>query len=52
LFQTLYQRCTGGARRHGFRFKNKLFSLDATLIDVSMKIFPWADYNGKKAAFK
>jgi len=52
LFQTLYQRCTGDVRRHGFRFKNKLFSLDASLIDVSMKIFPWANYNGKKAAFK
>jgi len=52
LFQTLYQRCSGDVRSHGFRFKNKLFSLDASLIDVSMKIFPWADYNRKKAAFK
>jgi len=52
LFQTLYQRCTGDVRSHGFRFKNKLFSLDASLIEVSMKIFPWADYNGQKAAFK
>jgi len=52
LFQTLYQRCTGDVRSHGFRFRNKLFSLDASLIEVSMKIFPWADYNGQKAAFK
>ena len=52
LFQTLYKRCTGNIRSHGFRFKNKLFSLDASLIEVSMKIFPWADYNGQKAAFK
>jgi len=52
LFQTLYQRCTGNVRSHGFRFRNKLFSLDASLIEVSMKIFPWADYNGQKAAFK
>ena len=52
LFQTLYQRCTGDIRSHGFRFRNKLFSLDASLIEVSMKIFPWADYNGQKAAFK
>ena len=52
LFQTLYQRCTGDSRSHGFRFRNKLFSLDASLIEVSMKIFPWADYNRQKAAFK
>lgn len=52
LFQTLYQRCAHHAPRHGFRFKNKLFSLDGTLISLSMKVFPWADYNCKKAAFK
>ncbi len=52
VFQTLYQRCTGDVRSHGFRFRNKLFSLDASLIEVSMKIFPWADYNGQKVAFK
>ena len=52
LFRTLYQRCTRHAPRHGFRFKGKLFSLDGSLIDLSMKVFPWADYNRKKAAFK
>lgn len=52
LFQTLYQRCTHHTPGHGFRFKNKLFSLDGTLISLSMKVFPWADYNCKKAAFK
>jgi len=52
LFQSLYQRCTHSQRSHGFRFKNKLFSLDASLIDVSMKVFPWANFNRKKSAFK
>lgn len=52
LFKKLYQRCTHHAPRHGFRFKGKLFSLDGSLIDLSMKVFPWADYNRKKAAFK
>jgi hypothetical protein len=52
LFQSLYQRCTRKQRSHGFRFKNKLFSLDASLIDVSMKVFPWANFNRKKSAFK
>ncbi len=52
LFKTLYHRCTQPAPRHGFRFKDKLFSLDASLISLSIKVFPWADYNRKKAAFK
>ena len=52
LFELLYQRCTNHVTGHGFRFKNKLFSLDGTLLDASMKLFPWADYNRKKAAFK
>jgi hypothetical protein len=52
LFQGLYRRCMHGQRSHGFRFKNKLFSLDASLIDVSMKVFPWANFNRKKSAFK
>jgi putative transposase len=52
LFSVLYQRCVNHAPRHGFRFKGKLFSLDGSLIDLSMKLFPQADYNRKKAAFK
>jgi len=40
LFATLYKRCTQHAPSHGFRFKGKLFSLDGSLIDLSMKIFP------------
>jgi putative transposase len=52
LFGSLYRRCMSGTRGHGFRFKHKLFSLDATLIDVSMKVFPWVRFGRKKSAFK
>jgi putative transposase len=52
LFKTLYSRCQSSAPKHKFRFKNKLFSLDASLIDVSMKIFPQAEYNKMKGAYK
>jgi hypothetical protein len=48
LFKVLYQHCTQQAPQHGFRFKQKLFSLDGTLLNASMKLFPWADYNRKK----
>ena len=52
LFKVLYRRCSQHAPRHSFKFKQKLFSLDGSLISLSMKVFPWADYNCKKAAFK
>ena len=52
LFGRLYQRCASRAPGHGFRFKNKLFSLDASLIDLSLKIFPWAHYAKGKGAMK
>lgn len=52
LFESLYRRCAINAPRHGFRFKHKLFSLDASLIDVSMKVFPWVRFGRRKSAFK
>lgn len=52
LLGHLYQRCSCSSLRHGLRIKHKLFSLDASLLDVSMKVFPWANYNTMKAAFK
>jgi putative transposase len=52
LFAKLYARCQRSAPRHGFRFKNKLYSLDSSLIDLSLKVFPWAHYALGKAAMK
>lgn len=56
LFGRLYQRCANRSPKQGFApgfdLKEKLFSLDASLIDVSMKLFPNANYNCMKAAFK
>lgn len=52
LFGELYARCQSQARGHRFRFKNKLYSLDSTLIDLSLAIFPWAQFNRRKAAMK
>jgi len=52
LFAKLYQRCQSTAPRHKFKFKRKLFSLDSSLLDVSLKVFPQANYNRMKAAFK
>ena len=42
LFAKLLARCQAHAPRHNFRFKNKLYSLDASTIDLCLKVFPWA----------
>jgi putative transposase len=52
LFGKLYASCRALAPGHRFRFRNPLYSLDASLIDLSLNIFPWADYNRMKAAVK
>jgi len=44
LFSRLLARCQQRAPRHGFRFKNKLYAIDATTIDVCLAAFPWASF--------
>ena len=52
LFAKLLARCQGRAPRHGFRFKNKLYSLDASTIDLCLSVFPWARFRTMKGAVK
>lgn len=52
LFSRLYARCQSRSPKHKFRFHNPLYSLDASLIDLSLAIFPWAHYALSKAAMK
>ena len=40
LFGKLLSRCQALAPKHGFRFKNKLYSLDASTIDLCLSVFP------------
>ena len=44
LFGRLLARCQQRAPRHGFRFKNKLFAVDASTIDLCLAAFPWASF--------
>ena len=37
---------------HGFRFHNKLYSLDASTIDLYLSMFPWANFRRTKGAIK
>ena len=52
VFYQLLGRCREVAGAHGFRFKNKLLSLDATLIELCASIFDWAQYRRTKGAVK
>jgi putative transposase len=52
LFAKLYARCQSRSTKHKFRFNNPLYALDASLIDLSLRIFPWAHYALGKAAMK
>jgi hypothetical protein len=53
VFQALLARCQGLApRRHKFRFKNKLVSLDSTVIDLCATLFDWAKFRRTKGAVK
>jgi len=52
LFGKLLHRCQGNAPGHNFRFKNLLYSLDASTIDLCLSVFPWADFRTTKGAIK
>ncbi len=53
VFYQLLSRCkplTKGKKK--FRFKSKLYSLDASLIDLCLSLFDWATYKKTKGAVK
>ena len=52
LFDRLLSHCQGGTPGHGFRFGNKLLSLDSTTIDLCLSMFPWAGFRRTKSAAK
>lgn len=53
LFHGLYGLCAGAWHgKRTFRFKNKLFSMDATVIDLCLSLFPWAKFRQTKGAVK
>ena len=52
LFHRVLSRCRGLPGKHKFRFKNPLYSLDASAIDLSLKVFPWAAHRDDAANVK
>ena len=38
--------------KHRFKFKNELYSIDASVIDLCLSVFPWAKFRKTKGAIK
>lgn len=52
LFYHLLSRCRDYTPKHRFKFNNPLFSLDASVIDLCLSVFPWAKFRKTKGAIK
>jgi hypothetical protein len=52
LFGVMYRRCQPLATKHKFKFKNKLYSMDATVVSLCLSLFPWASFRRTKAGLK
>jgi putative transposase len=52
IFYRLLKRCQSIKGQHHFRFKNPLYSLDASAIDLSLSLFPWAAHRDDTANVK
>lgn len=52
VFYSILKRFQSDAPRHKFKFKNKLLSLDSTVLPLCEKIFDWAKYRRTKGAAK
>lgn len=52
LFYKLVERCQTLTPKHKFKFKNPLYTWDATLISLCLSLFPWSKFGQTKGAFK
>jgi len=51
-FEALLASCKRYAPKHKFKFKNNLYSLDSTTVDLCLSLFPWATFRRTKGALK
>ncbi|HHT9126345.1 MAG TPA: DUF4372 domain-containing protein [Candidatus Brocadiia bacterium] len=47
-FYQMLSKCQPLAPRHKFRFKNPLYSLDATVIELCLSLYDWAKFRTTK----
>ncbi|MGA9130409.1 MAG: IS4 family transposase [Candidatus Sulfotelmatobacter sp.] len=54
VFEQLLKRCqqVAYAQKRRFRFKNPVYSIDSTVIQLALSVFDWAHYQRQKGAAK
>jgi len=52
LYNALLAQCNTNGRSGKFQFKNPIYALDSSHIDLCLSLFPWARYKAKKGAIK
>ncbi len=54
VFLKLFERCQSKVKleKRKFRFKNKLISMDSTIIDLCLSMYDWAHFRRAKGAVK
>jgi hypothetical protein len=52
IFFLMLSKCQPLAPKHKFRFKNPLYSIDATIIALCLSLFNWAKFRTTKGAVK
>jgi putative transposase len=52
LFDLTYRQCRPLAPRHKFKFKNKLYAMDATMVSLCLSVFPWAKFRRTKGGIR
>ena len=52
LYYQLLQRCQSFNPKHHFKVSNPIVSIDATMINLCLGLFPWSNYQNTKGAIK
>lgn len=52
IFFWMLSKCQSIAPKHKFRFKNPLYSIDASTIDLCLSLYNWAKFRTTKGAVK
>jgi len=52
FFYLLLSRLKDYSPKHKFKFKNPLYSLDSSTVELCLSVFPWAKFRKKKGALK
>ena len=52
VFEQLLDEAQSVKGNHGFNFKNPMYSIDSTTIDLCLNLFPWADFRKGKGGIK